>query len=214
MIAHEVRGPVSTVRGLAGTALSHYDRLDDDERRELLGLIEQESRRLLATVTQASSALKVDAATVTYDIRSQGLAATIREGVAIAEVGQHPIELDLADDEVAIDRKWIIEVVRQLVDNAAKFSPQEAPIHVNARVEDGGATIEVIDQGPGIPPERRDDVFEKYPNWRPDGYEQEAGSGLGLFLVRGIVVGHQGEVRIIDPPAGGTMLRVRIPLEG
>ena len=50
MIAHEVRGPVSTVRGLAGTALSHYDRLDDDERRELLGLIEQESRRLLATV--------------------------------------------------------------------------------------------------------------------------------------------------------------------
>lgn len=214
MIAHEVRGPVSTVRGLAGTALSHYDRLDDDERRELLGLIEQESRRLLATVTQASSALKVDAATVTYDIRSQGLAATIREGIATAEVGQHPIELDLAEDEVAIDRKWIIEVVRQLVDNAAKFSPQEAPIHVNARVEDGGATIEVIDQGPGIPHERRDDVFEKYPNWRPDGYEQEAGSGLGLFLVRGIVVGHQGEVRIIDPPGGGTMLRVRIPLEG
>lgn len=214
MIAHEVRGPVSTVRGLAGTALSHYDRLDDDERRELLGLIEQESRRLLATVTQASAALKVDAATVTYDIRMQGLGATVREGIATADVGRHPIEQDLADEEVAIDRKWIIEVVRQLVDNAAKFSPQDAPILVNARVEDGGATIEVIDAGPGIPHERRDDVFDKYPNWRPDGYEQEAGSGLGLFLVRGIVIGHQGEVRIVDAPGGGTMLRVRIPMEG
>ena len=127
MIAHEVRGPVSTVRGLAGTALSHYDRLDDDERRELLGLIEQESRRLLATVTQASSALKVDAATVTYDIRMQGLGATVREGVATADVGQHPLELDLADTEVALDRKWIIEVVRQLVDNASKFSPRTPP---------------------------------------------------------------------------------------
>ena len=90
MIAHEVRGPVSTVRGLAGTALSHYDRLDDDERRELLGLIEQESRRLLATVTQASTALKVDAATVTYDIRPQGLGATVREGIATADVGTAP----------------------------------------------------------------------------------------------------------------------------
>ena len=214
MIAHEVRGPVSTVRGLAGTALSHYDRLDDDERRELLGLIEQESRRLLATVTQASTALKVDAATVTYDIRPQGLATTVREGIVTADVGGHPLELDLADEEVPLDRKWIIEVVRQLVDNAAKFSPQDAPIRVNARVEDGGTTIEVIDGGPGIPVERREDMFDKYPNWRPDGYEQEAGSGLGLFLVRGIVLGHLGEVRIVDAPGGGTMLRVRIPMEG
>jgi signal transduction histidine kinase len=214
MIAHEVRGPVSTVRGLAGTALSHYDRLDDDERRELLGLIEQESRRLLATVTQASSALKIDAATVTYDVRMQGLGATVREGIATADVGGHPLELDLADEEVALDRRWIIEVVRQLVDNASKFSPEDAPIRVNARVEDDGATIEVIDHGPGIPIDRREDMFGKYPNWRPDGYEQEAGSGLGLFLVRGIVLGHRGEVRIFDAPGGGTMLRVRIPMEG
>ena len=214
MIAHEVRGPVSTVRGLAGTALSHYDRLDDDERRELLGLIEQESRRLLATVTQASTALKVDAGTVTYDIRPQGLGATVREGIATADVGQHPVELDVTDEEFALDRKWIIEVVRQLVDNAAKFSPQDAPIHVNARIESAGATIEVIDEGPGIPAEHRDDVFDKYPNWRPDGYEQEAGSGLGLFLVRGIVLAHRGDVHIVEAPGGGTMLRVRIPMEG
>ena len=120
----------------------------------------------------------------------------------------------MTEREVALDRKWIIEVVRQLVDNAAKFSPQDAPIHVNARVEDGGATIEVVDEGPGIPLEHRDDVFDKYPNWRPDGYEQEAGSGLGLFLVRGIVLGHQGDVHIVDAPGGGTMLRVRIPMEG
>ena len=82
---------------------------------------------------------------------------------------------------------------------------------MTTRIEDGGATIEVVDEGPGIPLERRDDVFDKYPNWRPDGYEQAAGSGLGLFLVRGIVDGHDGEVLIVDAPGGGTMLRVRIP---
>lgn len=216
MISHEVRGPVSTIRGLAGTALSHYDRLTDDERRELLDLIQQESGRLLATVTQASTALKVDAATVTYDIRAHNLGAAVREGIAAADVGAHPVAVDLAEGEVdvAFDLRWIIEAVRQLVDNAAKFSPPEAPITVTTRIEDGGATIEVVDSGPGIPPERRDDVFDKYPNWRPDGYEQEAGSGLGLFLVRGIVDAHRGAVGIVDAPGGGTMLRVRIPMEG
>ena len=94
-------------------------------------------------------------------------------------------------------------MVRQLVDNAAKFSPPDAPIHVVARVEDGAATIEVVDAGPGIPPERRDDVFDKYPNWRPDGYEQEAGSGLGLFLVRGIVARSSTErCASSTPPVG------------
>ncbi|MGZ8652592.1 MAG: sensor histidine kinase [Actinomycetota bacterium] len=214
MISHEVRGPVSTIRGLAGTALTHYDRLDDDERRELLDLIEQESRRLLATVTQASTALKVDAATVSYDIRTNDLGAAVRQGIAAADVGTHPVTADLAEVEIAIDLRWIVEAVRQLVDNAAKFSPPEAPIHVVARIEDGGATIEVVDRGPGIPPERRDEIFDKYPSWRPDGYEQAAGSGLGLFLVRGIVDAHEGEVRIVDAPGGGTMLRVRIPMEG
>lgn len=214
MISHEVRGPVSTIRGLAGTALSHYDRLSDIERRELLDLIEQESHRLLATVTQASTALKVDAATVSYDIRTHDLGAAVREGIAVADVGTHPVTVDLADCEVALDRRWIVEAVRQLVDNASKFSPPDAPITVMTRLEDGGATIEIVDRGPGIPSERRDEIFDKYPNWRPDGYEQAAGSGLGLFLVRGIVDAHEGEVRIVDAPGGGTMLRVRIPMEG
>jgi signal transduction histidine kinase len=214
MIAHEVRGPVSTVRGLAGTALAHYDRLTDDERREFLGLIEQESRVLLATVTQASTALKVDAATVRYQIRAHDLGATVREGVDSADIAGHPIEADVPEGiEVALDRRWIAEAVRQLVDNAAKFSPPEAAIGIVARADDHDVTIEVTDHGPGIPSDRRNEVFGKYANWRPDGYEEAVGSGLGLFLVRGIVDAHRGDVHIVDVPGGGTMLRVRLPRE-
>lgn len=214
MIAHEVRGPVSTVRGLAGTALAHYDRLTDDERREFLGLIEQESRVLLATVTQASNALKIDAATVRYQIRPHDLGATVREGVDAADDAGHPIGIDVPEGtEVTLDRRWIAEVVRQLVDNAAKFSPPEAAIGIAARADEHDVTIEVTDRGPGIPVDRRDEVFGKYPNWRPDGYEEAVGSGLGLFLVRGIVDAHRGDVHIVDVPGGGTMLRVRLPRE-
>jgi signal transduction histidine kinase len=214
MIAHEVRGPVSTLRGLAGTALAHYDRLTDEERREFLSLIEQESRVLLATVTQASTALKIDAATVRYQIRAHDLGATVREGMDAADIAGHPVEADVPEGiEVTLDRRWIAEAVRQLVDNAAKFSPPEAAIAIAARADDHDVTIEVTDHGPGIPSDRRHEVFGKYPNWRPDGYEEAAGSGLGLFLVRGIVDAHQGDVHIVDVPGGGTMLRVRLPRE-
>lgn len=215
MIAHEVRGPVTTIRGLAGTALAHYERLGDPERREFLDLIEQESRRLLATVTQASTALKVDASSVNYDIRPQDLAATVREGIALAEVGKHAVTVDVPDGvETPLDRRWVAEVVRQLVDNAAKFSPREASISVGARADDGWVTIEITDGGPGIPSEQRDAVFEKFTSWRPDGYETAAGSGLGLFMVRGIVQAHNGTIDIADAPGdGGTMLRVRLPME-
>jgi signal transduction histidine kinase len=215
MIAHEVRGPVTTIRGLAGTALVHYDRLGDPERREFLDLIEQESRRLLATVTQASTALKVDASSVSYDIRPQNLAATIREGIALADVGQHPVAVDVPDGvETALDRRWVAEVVRQLVDNAAKFSPAESSISVGVRADEGWVTIEVTDEGPGIPTEQREAVFEKFTTWRPDGYETAAGSGLGLFMVRGIVQAHSGTIDIAAVPGdGGTMLRVRLPME-
>ncbi len=215
MIAHEVRGPVTTIRGLAGTALAHYDRLGDPERREFLDLIEQESRRLLATVTQASTALKVDASSVNYDIRPQDLAATVREGIALAEVGEHEVSVDVPSGvETPLDRRWVAEVVRQLVDNAAKFSPPTTSISVGVRADDGWVTIDVTDEGPGIPVEQHEAVFEKFTMWRPDGYESANGSGLGLFMVRGIVQAHGGTIDITAPPTnGGTMLRVRLPME-
>lgn len=214
MIAHEVRGPVSTVRGLAGTALAHYERLSDDERRELLGLIEQESRRLLATVTQASTALKVDAATIAYDLRPHDVASMVREAVEATDTGEHPIEMDVqANATAVVDRRWLPEAVRQVVDNAARFSPPDASIRVAVRADAPWVAIEVTDHGPGIPPERRDEVFRKYTSWRPDGYEQAGGSGLGLFLTRGIVGALGGDVSIANAPGGGTMLRIRVRMD-
>jgi two-component system sensor histidine kinase KdpD len=100
------------------------------------------------------------------------------------------------------------------VDNAAKFSPAESSISVGVRADEGWVTIEVTDEGPGIPTEQREAVFEKFTTWRPDGYETAAGSGLGLFMVRGIVQAHNGTIDIAEVAGdGGTMLRVRLPME-
>jgi signal transduction histidine kinase len=139
----------------------------------------------------------VDAATVHYDIRPGPDRVCESDASITARTDRTPEDL-----QVCFDRKWLAEAVRQLVDNAAKFSPAEASIQVTADADDRHVTIEVSDHGPGIPPEQRDEVFVKYGTWRPDGYEEVNGSGLGLFLVRGIVTAHGGDVTIEDAPGG------------
>jgi signal transduction histidine kinase len=214
-LSHEVRGPVSTLRGLVGTTLAHYDRLSDDERREFLHLIKHEADRLERTVEQVALALKLDAGSLPFDIRRQDLGAIVREAAQTAEVGDHPLEVDAADPiEAPVDGGLLATVVRQLIDNAATFSPPDSPITLDLRRDGDDALIEVTDRGPGVPPDKRDAVFERFADWRPPDYEDRPGAGLGLFISRAVARAHGGDASIADGPAGGTMLVVRLPVEG
>jgi signal transduction histidine kinase len=217
MISHEVRGPVTTIRGIAATSIAHYDRLSDDEKREFLELIEQESQRMLGAVDQTSLALKLDAGSLVFDMRPVELAQVVRAGVEAAggDPPAHPVHVVAQEDvDLTGDAARLTELVRQLVDNAEKYSPEGAPITVRAVADGETALIEITDRGPGIPPERREEVFGRFVRWRPPGYEEQPGNGLGLFISRGLAAEHQGEIEIEDGPDGGTMLRVRLPLRG
>jgi signal transduction histidine kinase len=217
MISHEVRGPVTTIRGIAATSIAHYDRLSDDEKREFLELIEQESRRMLGAVDQTSLALKLDAGTLVFEMRPVELARVVRAGVdaAAEDPPLHAVHVVAQEDVVLTgDAARLTELVRQLVDNAVKYSPDGTPVTVRAVADGDAAVIEVIDRGPGIPPERREEVFGRFVRWRPPGYEEQPGNGLGLFISRGLAAEHQGEIDVEDGPDGGTMLRVRLPLRG
>jgi signal transduction histidine kinase len=214
-LSHEVRGPVSTLRGLVGTTLAHYDRLSDDERREFLRLIKHEADRLERSVEQVALALKLDAGSVRPDIERRDLGAIVREAVEGAETGDHPVDVDAAPSlEAPVDGVLIAGIVQQLIDNAVTFSPPDAPISVRVRRDGDDAVLEVVDQGPGIPPDKREAVFERFAGWRPPDYEDRPGAGLGLFITRTVARRHGGEASIAEGPAGGTMLIVRLPVEG
>ncbi|HEX6131801.1 MAG TPA: HAMP domain-containing sensor histidine kinase, partial [Actinomycetota bacterium] len=215
MIAHEVRGPVTTIKGLAATTSGSYDRLSDDERRDFVGLIENEAARLLDVVDQTALALRLDAGTVSFQRRAEELAPIVAEAVDRAPTDPHPVALDLAEGVVAnVDRRWLGNAIGQGVSNAARFSPPDAPIDVRLRVEGGHAVIDILDRGPGVPAERRDEVFGRFVRWRPPGYEDRQGSGLGLFICRALLAEHAGDASIGITAEGGTMLRLRLPTEG
>jgi signal transduction histidine kinase len=215
MIAHELRGPVTTVKGLATTGARHADSLSDAEKTEFFELIDRESRRLLRIVDQTSTALKVDAGTTTYDVRPENLAVVVTDGADRAGHEGHPLTVESEPDLlVPLDRLRITQTVTQLVENAANFSPPGAPILVRARADGGLAVIEVLDRGPGISPADREQAFERFAHLRPRGYEEVPGTGLGLFICRAHVLAHGGTISMEGRPEGGTMLRITLPMGG
>jgi two-component system, OmpR family, sensor kinase len=214
-LTHEIRGPVSTVRGLVGTTLAHYEALSDEERREFLRLIRREAERLERAVEQVALALRLDAGSLRFDIHPQDLGAVVRDAVDAAETADRALEVEVADRvEAPVDGSHIALVVRELIGNAVTFSPPDSPISVRLRQDGDDAMIEVTDHGPGIPRDKREAVFEPFADWRPPGYEDRPGTGLGLFIIRAIARGHGGYASVSDSPAGGTMLTVRLPVEG
>lgn len=215
MIAHELRGPIATIKGIAATSRTHFDALSDEDKLEFLDLIEQESVRMLEIVDEASLAMKLSAGVLPMQTGPAELAAILREGVGAAGLdAERPVELELDDVTIVGDRARLVEVIRQVVQNAADYSPSEEPIAVRLATTNDTAVIEVSDRGPGIPEDRREQVFTTFPNWRPAGYEEVPGTGLGLFISRGLIAEHRGEISIEEAAGGGTMLRIRLPLKG
>src|SRR3990172_7447074 len=214
MISHELKNPIMSIKGLASTGSRMYASMSDDERLEFFGLIDEEAGHLKALVDETATALKVDAGTLAYSFGRADVGELVREAAWKSPHGEHPLVVETEPGvTVSCDRLRLSEVIDHLLDNAAKFSPAEEPIEVRTYRSDGTAVIEVTDRGPGIPPERREDVFEKFARYRPRGYEELPGSGLGLYICRAHVIAHGGRISVEDPPGSGTMLRVTLPEE-
>lgn len=214
-LAHELRSPIATIKGLAATIRAHGDRLTDDEKAGFVEQIEHEAGRMLAAVNQATLAMRLDAGVVTMDPRPCDVVEVVRDGVAAAMLGPRAVEIDAPEPVMAtVDAQLLAEAVHQLASNAGQFSPPVTPITVRVHRDGEEAVVDVIDEGPGVPADRRDDVFEPFTTWRPTGFEGSEGLGLGLFISRGIARLLGGEISLGDTPSGGTMTRIRVPLEG
>jgi two-component system sensor histidine kinase KdpD len=214
-IAHELKNPIMAIKGLASTGNRLYDSLPDEERRDLFALIDAEAGRLKFIAEETSTTLKIDARTLTYDRREEDVGRLVEETAWRTPVGDHPIRVTTQSGLTAlVDRTRLAEMVANLLDNAAKYSPPETPIEVRAGSAHGGIVIEVADRGPGIPDERKASAFDRYGAWRPAGYEEVPGAGLGLYIARAHVAAHGGRLEIVDAEPRGAILRAWLPPGG
>jgi PAS domain S-box-containing protein len=213
--SHELRTPITVVRGFAGTLAARWDKLSDEERRSAVQTIAERARALGQLMDHLLLGSRAGADELVVRIERFDLAALVRSATFGLPVlsDRHRIEVAVPDelpmvrgDEVATDI-----VLGQLLENAFKYSPEGGLIRVEARPEDDRVVLVVEDEGVGIAPADRDRIFERFVQVDSGDRRRFGGVGLGLYIVRSLVRAQGGEVTAHARPGGGTRMCLVLP---
>ena len=213
-VSHDLRTPLGSIKASVSSLIDDDVTWDDAVRREFLTAIDEETDRLTRLVSNLLDLSRIEGGALHpekdwYDVRE--LLETVA-GRLSRTVPRHHLVLAVASDAgvAPLDYVQIGQVVTNLVENAAKFAPDGTTIRVGARRLHGETEISVTDQGPGIPPEQRTLVFEKFQRLTRAG-RRASGAGLGLAISKGFVEAHGGRMWVEDAPGGGSRFVVRLP---
>jgi two-component system, OmpR family, sensor histidine kinase KdpD len=211
-ISHDFRTPLTAIN-TAASGLSEDD-IAAPDRIELVSVVKDEAARLSRLVDDLLDLSKIEAEAVApnpdwCDLREVAWSAASQ---ARARSGDHPIEFALPSDLplVRADPVQLERVFANLIDNAVKFSPPDAPVRVSGSVTGKRVVVRVSDRGPGIPRAERIRIFEPFVR----GNELSRGSGLGLAICRGFVEANGGRIALQAGTEGETSFAVSLPLSG
>ena len=216
VISHELKTPVSLIKGYA-SPLTRQDATWTNEMVAEIGqVIEEESDRLNHLINNLLDASRLQAGAFELeldDISLRHVASTAIERFR-TQTDNHTFVLDIPGDlpPVPADARRIRQVFDNLLSNAIKYSPDGGEIRITARVEDGYVLVSVQDQGVGIPLEEQDSIFERFYRIDSSLRRSTQGVGLGLYLVRAIVQAHGGDVWLQSTPGQGSTFTFSLPL--
>jgi two-component system, OmpR family, sensor histidine kinase MtrB len=208
-VSHELRTPVTAMVNAVDILRSRRDRLDP-EGREVLDFLTADVHRFSHTVRDLLETSRIDSGAVDLQTEEVPLRSYV-QAVAERRVGRPVTVEDGEDLMVTIDRRLMDRVVENLVENAERHGNGVTRISVER--EDGSVRVMVDDAGPGVPPEMRERVFERFARVSgAGGGSEEGGAGLGLALVADNVKLHRGRVWVEDSPEGGARFVVQLPV--
>jgi sigma-B regulation protein RsbU (phosphoserine phosphatase) len=217
-VSHELRTPLTAIRSLSESLLEGRANIPSERQQQFLAIITQESQRLSRMINQLLDLSKIEAGKMEWRIESLDL----REVVAQAVLTNHAlfddkaIELETSPfpDRVPVlaDRDQIIQVLTNLLSNAAKFTLPGGRVWVRTLSSDGRAVVEVEDTGVGILPEQIDAIFERFRQVGDTLTAKPEGAGLGLPISREIVEHHGGLLTVRSAPERGSCFRITLPL--
>lgn len=213
-VAHDLRTPLTSIHA-AVTALQGSPQMPAAQSQELIAIIHEESDRLNRLIGLAIEMAQWEDSSIQLRRRPCNLELLLEAAMQqhANETDGRTIKLDLPSDVMAVsaDAAAISALLGHLLQNAARYTPRGSPILISAVAEPPFAVIRVTDQGPGIPAEERERVFDKFYRGR----QQEkgpAGTGLGLAIVKAIAEAHGGHAWAEQPPHPGACFAFTLPL--
>jgi len=214
-VTHEFRTPLTSIKASVTTLLSGAA-LDDQGRRELLTVIEEETDRLNRLVGEAAEMAQLDAGLFKLDLEPHSIQDALQPALqdARSSLESHPVEVIAAADlpRVRMDVLRIREVLMHLLENAGKYSDPGAPVKVISEVKGDRLLTSISDRGPGIDSFEQSLIFEKFYRGQHQRYTAP-GTGMGLAIAKVIVEAHGGTISVVSQLGSGSVFSFSLPLD-
>ena len=214
-ISHDLRTPLVAITGALSVLEVDDKVLDQSTRHTLVENARSEADRLNRLVGNLLNMTRIQAGALRLTLAPCDLSDIIGSSLEAVEgrIGDRQIQIEIETDIplLMLDYVLMVQVLVNLLDNAAKYSPPSQPIGVHAYRQRGSVEVAVEDRGPGIPEEDLERVFDKF--YRVHRPGSVTGTGLGLSICRGILEAHQGQIRAENRPLGGARIVMALPLE-
>ena len=213
LVSHELRGPLTSIKGSASTLLEEGEALEPAERREFSRIIVEQTTHMRGLISDLLEAGRIGAGTLTVAPEPVEVAELVEpaRSAFLGGGGQHGILVDLPVGlpRVMAERRRIVQVLANLIANAARHAPPSSSIRIAAERDQAHVAVSVTDEGRGVAPEQLPHLFSR----QVAGKEGVAlGRGLGLLICKGLVEAHGGRIRADSPgPGRGTTFTFTIP---
>lgn len=209
-VAHELRSPLTSVKGFTATLLSKWDRFTDAQKRLMLETVDADADRVTRLIGELLDISRIDSGRLSIRRQVVDVPAAVRRHVAGMVASGHPEELFELEVQGPLPDLWadadkIDQILANLLENAVRHGSGRVTVRVEPDGEEGTA-VTVMDEGEGIPADQHVRVFTRF--WRSG---KRGGTGLGLYIVRGLVEAHGGSVTLGSAPGGGALFRFALP---
>ncbi len=215
MISHELRTPLTSIKGFTTTLLAEDVEWPEDKRRDFLETINAESDKLHELIEQLLDLSRMEAGILRITPIKVSLSEVLESAYPQLQAltTEHELLIDVPPEMPLIlaDAQRIAQVITNLVNNAAKFSPAQTKITILARDLGQEIIVSITDEGRGIPAKDRQRVFAAFRQLENGGDNRSKGAGLGLAICKGLVEAHKGRIWVEDRDGPGTVISFTLP---
>ena len=216
LVSHELRAPLTSIKGSAATLLGASPGLDPVEVQQFGHIIDEQADHMRGLIADLLDAGRIETGTLSVVPEPMEVVSLVEQArkTFLSGGGRHAVHLDLPQDlpRVLADRQRIVQVLNNLLANAARQAPATTPIRVVASVDGVHVAVSVSDEGRGVPADRLPHLFRKHAGLDREGREQGAAASLGLAICMGLVEAHGGRIRAESAgPGQGTQVTFTIP---